>query len=77
MSTVKNDSGTRAVTFANWRAHADAVLADKHGIAPGTIPARVWTKLFVRGLTPDAAADDAAVSAYNVRPASDRLKGRG
>jgi hypothetical protein len=73
-STVKTAS---ASTFAEWQAQAAAALESKHAIKAGTIPARVWTKLFLRGLSPEAAADDAATSAFNMRPASYRLKGRG
>jgi hypothetical protein len=68
----KSDSPTRE-TFAAWQASASAALQREHGIAPGSIPARVWKHAYVQGLTPEAAADEAAVSAYNVRPASDRL----
>jgi hypothetical protein len=72
-STVKNDS---AGTFADWRARVATALERTHGISAGTIPAPVWKHAYVQGLTPEDAAEQAAVSAYNVRPASDRLKGR-
>jgi hypothetical protein len=62
--------------FAAWQASATAALEQAHGVKAGTIPARVWKHAYVQGLTPEAAAKEAAVSAFNARPAADRLKGR-
>jgi hypothetical protein len=69
-TTVKSDS---AATFAKWQARAAAALEAKHAIKAGTIPVRVWRHAYVRGLTPEEGAEHAARSAYNVRPASERL----
>jgi hypothetical protein len=62
--------------YATWLARAKTALKRTHGVIPGTIPARVWKHAYVQGLTPELAAEQAATSAYNVRPAADRLKGR-
>jgi len=35
-------------------------LQQVYGIAPGTIAPRVWRHAYVRGLTPEAAANKAA-----------------
>jgi hypothetical protein len=45
-----------------------------HGVKASTTPERVWKKLYVQNMTPQEAAEQAAVSAYNARPASDRLR---
>jgi hypothetical protein len=62
--------------FATWQAAAVAILRLTHGVVPGTIPPHVWRRAYVRGLTLEAAAKEAAVSAYNVRPAADRMHRR-
>ena len=69
-TTVKSDS---PATFGDWQARAAAALEAKHAIKPGMIPARVWRHAFIQGLTPVQGAEHAARSAYNVRPASERL----
>jgi hypothetical protein len=51
----------------DWQAQAAAALEREHGIKAGSIPSRVWKHAFVRGLTPEQAAKDAAISAWNVR----------
>ncbi len=62
--------------FAEWHALAVATLLRAHGISAGSIPARVWRHAYVRGMTPEAAAEQAAVSAYNVSPVRERLHRR-
>jgi hypothetical protein len=62
--------------FKTWLADAVAALQREHNVNPGTIPIRVWRQLYIQGRTPDAAADRAAVSVYNVRTAADRVRKR-
>jgi hypothetical protein len=62
--------------FKSWLADAVAALQREHNVNPGIIPVRVWRRLFIQGRSPQKAADQAAVSAYNARPAADRLRGR-
>jgi hypothetical protein len=45
----------------------------RHDVKPGIIPERLWRKLYIRGMTPQA-ADQAAVSANNTISPTDRLK---
>jgi len=59
--------------FMDWLSRAVAALERTHGVARGSVPARVWRHAYVLGLTPEQGADHAARSAYNVRPASERL----
>jgi hypothetical protein len=39
-----------------------------------TIPARVWTRLYIQGRSPKEAAEQAAVSAYNTHLAFERMR---
>jgi hypothetical protein len=65
-----------APNFATWRAEAAAELERRHGYKAGSIPHRAWTRWFIEGLSPEAAAVEAAASAHNVRSAADRLRGK-
>jgi hypothetical protein len=62
--------------FVTWKARAAADLKRQHNVNPGIIPARMWKHLYIQGKTPQKAADQAAVSAYNAQSAADRLKRR-
>jgi|Tabmets5t2r1_1033131.scaffolds.fasta_scaffold258503_1 predicted secreted protein len=64
---------TPTTSYAEWKDRAEVKLERRHGVKASTIPARLWTKLYVRNLSPEAAAAEAATSAYNTRPAFDRL----
>jgi hypothetical protein len=68
--TTKAPPSDRAVEQANcaaWKILAGADLLQRHHVKPGIITGRLWRKLYIRGMTPQKAADQAAVSA-------DRLK---
>jgi hypothetical protein len=60
--------------FVTWKARAAAELKRQHSVNPGIIPARMWKHLYIQGKTPQKAADQAAMSAYNARSAADRPK---
>jgi hypothetical protein len=62
--------------FVTWKARAAAELKRQHSVNPGIIPARMWKHLYIQGRTPQKAADQAAVSAYNAQSAADGLKRR-
>lgn len=62
--------------YAAWKIMAGADLLGRHDVRPGIIPERLWRKLYVQGLSPQKAADQAAVSAYNTMSAAARLKRR-
>jgi hypothetical protein len=60
---------------AAWRAATEAELKRLHpDIRPSTIPLREWTRLYVRGLTPEAAAQQANVYAWNRHTPAERLR---
>jgi dihydropteroate synthase len=75
--TTKAPPSDRAVEQANyaaWKILAGADLLQRHDVKPGIIPERLWRKLYIRGMTPQKAADQAAVSAYNARSPANRLR---
>jgi hypothetical protein len=53
--------------YRMWLADAVAELQRRHNINPAIIPQRTWQHMYIRGRTPSDAADQAAVSAHNVR----------
>jgi len=63
-----------APSYAAWRKEAAVELESRHAVRAGTIPERVWKRLFVQGASAREAAAQAAVTAYNARPAADRLR---
>jgi hypothetical protein len=70
------DRATEQADFKTWLAAAVAELQRKHNVNPAIIPVRIWRHLYIQGRAPQEAAAQAAVSAYNARPAADRLHGR-
>jgi hypothetical protein len=62
--------------YKTWLAGAVAALQRKHNVNPAIIPVRVWRHLYIQGRNPQKAADQAAVSAHNVRSAADRIRKR-
>jgi hypothetical protein len=60
--------------YAAWKITAGADLLERHDVRPGTIPERLWRRLYIRGTTPQKAADQAAASAYNTMSAAARLR---
>jgi hypothetical protein len=62
--------------YRAWRWAAALELEQRHNVRAGIIPERVWRQLYIKGGTPQDAADQAAVSAYNKQSAADRLKRR-
>jgi hypothetical protein len=53
-----------------------AELQRKHNVNLAIIPVRVWRHQYIRGRSPQDAADQAAVSAYNTQSAAARLRKR-
>ena len=61
--------------FADWKDRAEFELERRHGVKASTIPTRVWRRLFIQGRSPQKAAEQ-AVSAYDTRPAFERVRGK-
>jgi hypothetical protein len=72
---TRADRAAEQADFKMWLADAVAELQREHNINPAIIPIRVWRHLYVKGMAPQKAADHAAVSAYNTRPAFERMRG--
>jgi hypothetical protein len=70
---VKDRAAERA-DYAAWKIMAGADLLERHDVRPGIIPERLWRKLYRQRLSPQKAADQAAVSAYNTMSAAARLR---
>jgi hypothetical protein len=70
------DRTAKQADYASWKVRAVADLANRHDVKPGIIPERLWRRLYIRGLSPYKAADQAAVSAYNAMSPADWLKRR-
>jgi hypothetical protein len=62
-------------SYAEWKDRAEVQLERRHGVKATTIPTRVWTQLYIQGASPQEAAEQAAVSAYNTQSTADRLRG--
>jgi hypothetical protein len=60
-----------AETFRAWQARVLALLDERTAST-----ARGWSNMFVRGLTPEQAADAISRNAYNASRSSERLKRR-
>jgi hypothetical protein len=56
-----------APSYRDWKAEASKQLRDRHDIPAAAIPAREWTRLYIRRFSPEEAADRAATE-YNNRP---------
>jgi hypothetical protein len=56
-------------SYEAWKAVAAKELQRLHGIDATAIAEREWTKLYIRGLAPEEAADRAEREYRNTRPA--------
>jgi hypothetical protein len=70
------DQAAEEADYAAWKLAALAHLTNRHDVKAGTIPERLWRHMYIQGRSPQKAADQAAVSAYNARSAADRLRRR-
>jgi hypothetical protein len=60
--------------YVAWKATAAAELERLHEVRAATIPDRVWKRLYVAGLGPLEAAQEAEVHHFNRRSPADRLR---
>jgi hypothetical protein len=70
------DRAAEEADYAAWKLAAVAELTNRHDVKAGTIPERLWKRLYIQGLSPREAADQTAVSSYNTRPAFERMRKR-
>jgi hypothetical protein len=74
---ARADRAAEQTDYGAWKIEAAADLATRHGVAPGSIPERLWRRLYIEGMTPQEAADKAAdLIARKVRPAFERILGK-
>jgi hypothetical protein len=69
-------SSRRASQLRRLENLGGADLLQRHDVKAGVIPERLWRKLYIRGMTPQKAADQAAASAKSTLSPADRLKRR-
>jgi hypothetical protein len=62
------------VDYATWKASAAAALEREHNSNPDAIPPRLWRHFYIQNLSPEQAAEQASVTAYNIRPAFSRKR---
>jgi hypothetical protein len=62
-------------SYAEWKARCAALL-ERQGILSGVMRERQWRQLFIRGATPENAADRAQVHYNNTRPPFERMRKR-
>jgi hypothetical protein len=70
------DRAAKQADYKAWKTATLADLANRHDVKPGIVPERLWRRLYIRGLSPQKAADQAAASAYNAMSPADWLKRR-
>jgi hypothetical protein len=75
-AVAQDDPPAPTTSFFEWKDRAEVQLERGHGVKATTIPASVWTRLYIQGRSPKEAAEQAAVSAYNTRPAFQRMRGK-
>jgi hypothetical protein len=68
------DRTAEQTDYPAWKIMAGADPLGRHDVKPGIIPERLWRRLYIQGLSPQKAADQAAVSANNTMSPADRLK---
>jgi hypothetical protein len=49
------DRAVEQADYAAWKILAGADLLGRHDVKPGTIPERLWRRLFIEGMTPQEA----------------------
>jgi hypothetical protein len=59
--------GGAADDYRAWKADVATEMERQHGIAASIIPEHVWTRLYIKGLTPDQAANAADLQNYYTR----------
>jgi hypothetical protein len=63
----------KLLTYSEWLVEAMAILESKHNTRASTIRPRTWVNWYVRGWSPEEAAQRAATAAFNALPADERF----
>jgi hypothetical protein len=67
-------STTSTEDYATWRLGVTAELQCQHGIAFDIIPEGGWTRLYVKGLSPEQAANGDEIRKHYAREPGERLR---
>ena len=67
-------STTSTEDYATWRLGVAAELQRQHGIAFDIIPEEGWMRLYVKGLSPEQAANADEIWKYYAREPGERLR---
>jgi hypothetical protein len=62
--------------LSEWLEKAESVLQAEHNTKPTHVRPGAWTKMYIRGMTPEEAAKHAAGEALNRLPISARILSR-
>ena len=68
---AKARSSAVQVDYAAWKAKAAAAFERAHEVNAAVIPERLWRRHYIQNLSPEQAAEQAAVGAHNTRSAFD------
>ena len=59
--------------YRAWKAGVTTEMERLHGIAAGVIPEHVWTRFYVRGMSPEEAAKAPELQNYFIKEPVERL----
>jgi dihydropteroate synthase len=51
------DRAAEQANYTAWKILAGADLLERHDVKPGTIPERLWRRLYIQGRSPQGAAE--------------------
>ena len=66
--------GGAADDYKAWKAGVATEMERLHGIAASIVPEHVWTRLYVKGMSPEQAASIPEVRNYFTREPGERLR---
>ena len=70
----RGQGSTSTEDYATWRLGVAAELQRQHGIAFDIIPEGGWTRLYVKGLSPEQAVSADEIRKYYAREPGERLR---
>ena len=63
-----------AADYRAWKAGVAPEMERQHGIAASIIPEHVWTRLYIKGMTPEQAASASELQNYFTKDPGERLR---
>jgi hypothetical protein len=74
-STPHQSQKLERADYRNWKSRAAALL-ERQGLSPGIMRERDWRQVYIRGKTPEDAAQQAETYYLNTRPAFERMRSK-